>query len=192
MIEVDIKSRWYFLPEDGQACQTEFLNLLNGGYQELWICAYGFTLQAMFPALKVADAKGTKIHVLLDHTQESGRAEAPLVKDLASSLKNGDITITTAGLNSGKPSQIWHWKGLVARFDDGNSDISRFSAQANGQPPVYFCWQGSTNFSASAWDQGNDASIFANDQWALVFIAQQQQHIAWARANEPQYQINGF
>lgn len=187
MIEISLTERDYFMPEDGTICEQEFLNLLNGQYTELWINAYGFTLQPMFEAIKAADIRGVKCHILLDHLQETGHAESALVKNLVASLKNGDVTVTTAGVNSGKPSQIWHWKGLVASFADGNASIERFGA-ATAQP-AYFCWEGSTNFSPGAFDQGNSARIFANDQWAQVFIAQQAAHIAWARTNEPQYQI---
>lgn len=189
MIEISVTERDYFLPDDGVAAQAEFLSLFNAGYSEVWINAYGFTLQPMFAAIKAADAKGIKCHILLDHTQEAGHAEAPLVKDLVQSLKNGDVTVTTAGINSGKPSNIWHWKGLVAKFDDGNAALNRFGGTDPALAPVYFNWEGSTNFSASAWTQGNSARIFSNDQWAQTFIAQQAAHIAWARANEPQYQI---
>ena len=189
MIDIKIEEKDYFLPEDGSKALQEMTNLLNGGFSELWICAYGFTLQPMFEAIKAADAKGIKCHILLDHTQEAGHAEAPLVKDLVQSLKNGDITITTAGLNSGKPSNIWHWKGLVARFNDGNASLERFGATPEGIVPAYFNWEGSTNFSDSAWTQGNSARIFSNDEWAMTFIAMQSAHIAWARQFEPQYQI---
>lgn len=189
MLEITIKEKDFFLPEDGAEAETVFLNMLNDGYSELWICAFGFTLQPMFDAIKAADAKGMKVHILLDHMQEAGHAEAPKVKDLVDSLKNGDVTITTAGINSGKPSQIWHWKGMVAKYNDGNTDIERFGA-LGGTTPAYFCWEGSTNFSESAWFQGNSARIFASDEWATKFIAQQLAHIAWARENEPQYQLS--
>lgn len=188
MIEIAVTERDYFLPDDGADAQKEFIALLTAGYTELWINAYGFTLQPMFDAIKAADTRGVKCHILLDHTQEAGHAEAPLVKNLVASLKNGDVTVTTAGINSGKPSNIWHWKGLVARFEDGNASIDRFGALPGVQPAL-FCWEGSTNFSASAWTQGNSARIFANDLWAGRFITQQAEHIGWARANEPQYQI---
>ena len=187
MIEISLTERDYFLPDDGVAAQKEFLALFTAGYDEIWINAYGFTLQPMFDAIKAADARGVKCHILLDHTQECGHAEAPLVKDLVASLKNGDVTVTTAGINSGKPSNIWHWKGLVAKFNDGNASLERFGSMDIA--PAYFCWEGSTNFSASAWTQGNSARIFANDLWASTFITQQAAHIAWARTNEPQYQV---
>ena len=170
MIDIQINETDYFLPDDGPQAEQVFLSLIQHP-AETWICAYGFTLQPLFDAIKAADAAGVKIHLLLDHSQSTGRAEAPKVKDLASSLKNGDVTITTAGLNSGAPSQIWHWKGLVVATE------------------VPTCWEGSTNFSASAWNQGNSARLFKSNEWARVFVAQFNAHRAWALANEPQYQL---
>jgi hypothetical protein len=172
MIEIAIQETDYFLPEDGQQAEAIFLALLNNP-GETWISAFGFTLQPMFDDIKKADAAGVKIHLLLDHSQSTGRAEAPKVKDLVQSLKNGDVTITTAGVNSGKPSEIWHWKGMVV-------------SQPQGAPD---CWEGSTNFSESAWSQGNSARVFSNQTWADVFVKQLEAHRAWAQANEPQYQL---
>lgn len=186
MIEISLTEKDFFLPEDGDLAKGVFLNLLQN-YDEVWICAFGFTLQPMFDEIKAADARGAKCHLLLDHSQSAGHAEAPKVKDLAQSLKNGDLTITTAGINSGKPSDIWHTKGVVAVYDDGNTDTNRFLGGAVA--PAKFCWEGSVNFSISGWDQGNTARIFTSEEWADIFVKQAQTHIAWARQNEPQYQI---
>lgn len=186
----NLNVRWYFLPEDSDACQQEFLNLLNGGYDELWISAFGFTLEPMFAAIKAADEKGVKIHILLDRTQAGGTTEKPLVQDLVSSLKNGDVTITTAGTDSKQKSQIYHWKAMVAKFNDGNTDLNRFGLMADAEnPPAYFCWQGSVNFSNSGFNQGNDSSIFADTDWGTAFIANFEAHKAWALENEPQSQL---
>src|SRR5260370_1329535 len=173
MIHITVDEVDYFLPEDGKEAETQFLDLLNNP-GETWICAFGFTLQPMFDAIKKADVAGVKIHILLDHTQEVGHAEAPKVKDLVTSLKNGDVTVTTAGINNGKKSQIWHGKGIVVQAVDGGNN---------------HCWEGSTNFSESAWFQGNSARIFRNDIWADTFIKQFELHRQWAQENEPQYQL---
>lgn len=174
MINIEVNETDFFLPEDGQQAEQQFLDLLhNPG--ETWICAFGFTLQAMFDEIKKADAAGVKVHILLDHTQEVGHAEAPKVKDLVACLKNGDVTVTTAGLNSGKKSNIWHWKGLVV-------------ASLNPKSPPC-CWEGSTNFSDNAWTQGNSARVFCSAEWAQTFIKQFEAHRQWALENEPQYQI---
>ncbi len=84
------------------------------------------------------------------------------------------MTLTTAGVNSAKKDQIWHWKGMVVIPKDGKE---------------YYCWEGSTNFSASAWFQGNSARIFRSTQWAQSFIKQFNLHRQWALQNEPQYQV---
>ena len=175
MITLTVTETDYFLPEDGQAAEQRFLDLL-GHLSEVWISAFGFTLQPMFDELKKADAAGATIHILLDHSQEVGKAEAPKVLDLVKSLRHGDVTITTAGIHSGAPSQIWHWKGMVVRPTDGKDP---------------FCWEGSVNFSTSGWLQGNSARVFRSGPWAKVFVQQFEEHRAWAIAHEPQYQVLG-
>ena len=173
MITLTITETDYFLPEDGKAAELKFLELLKS-FSEVWICAFGFTLQPMFDDLKKADGTGAKLHILLDHSQALGKAELPKLKDLVSNIKNSDVTITTAGVNSEKKDQIWHWKGMVVKPADGKE---------------YHCWEGSTNFTQSAWFQGNSARVFRSTLWAQTFIKQFEAHRAWALANEPQYQI---
>ena len=147
MITITLTETDYFLPEDGDAARQQFLGLLSR-LSEVWISAFGFTLQPMFDDLKQADASGAKIHLLLDHSQSVGQAEAARVKDLAASLKHGDLTITTAGIHSGAPDQIWHWKGMVVTPTDAREK---------------HCWEGSTNFTLGAWLQGNSARVFRSD-----------------------------
>ena len=173
MITLTITETDYFLPEDGKVAEQKFLEMLRS-FSEVWICAFGFTLQPMFDELKKADAAGARLHILLDHSQSLGKAELPRLKDLVSSIKNSDVTITTAGVNSDKKDQIWHWKGMVVKPTDGKE---------------YSCWEGSTNFTQSAWFQGNSARVFRSNVWAQTFIKQFELHRAWALANEPQYQI---
>ena len=173
MITLTVTETDYFLPEDGKVAEQKFLDLLKS-FSEVWICAFGFTLQPMFDELKKADAAGARLHILLDHSQAVGEAELPKLKDLVSNLTHSDVTITTAGVNSDKKDQIWHWKGMVVKPTDGKE---------------YYCWEGSTNFSQSAWFQGNSARVFRSSVWAQAFIKQFEVHRAWALANEPQYQI---
>jgi PLD-like domain len=161
------------LPEDGQVARRAFLALLEQ-LTEVWICAYGFTLQPMFDELKQADAKGATLHILLDHSEAETRAEAGKVRDLVSNLRHGDLTITTTSANSQRPGYIWHWKGMVVKPADGQAFQS---------------WEGSTNFTESAWFEGNSARSFRSDLWAQTFIHQFEVHRAWALANEPQYQV---
>jgi hypothetical protein len=173
MITISITETDYFLPEDGDDAKEKFLELLHN-FTEVWISAYGFTLQDMFDELKAAGSAGAKIHVLLDHSEEAGKAEKAKVQDLVSNLKHGDVTVTTAGVNSPQKDQIWHWKGMVVTAKDGKET---------------YCWEGSTNFTTSAWFQGNSARVFRSSQWAQKFTEQFEAHKAWALANEPQYQV---
>ncbi len=189
MIETDVHELDYFLPEDGDAAQKEFLSILNGGYDEIWISAFGFTLQPMFDAIEAADARGVKCHLLLDHTQSGGIAEASKVKHLAKVFQNSDLTITTAGINAHRTSNIWHTKGFVAKFADGNMDVHRFGSFEEEITPAYFCWEGSVNFSVTGFDQGNTARVFCNDVWAQTFIHQFEIHRQWAIDTHPQWQL---
>jgi len=53
MITISVTETDYFLPEDGKIAEAKFLELLNN-LTEVWICAFGFTLQPMFDELKKA------------------------------------------------------------------------------------------------------------------------------------------
>lgn len=167
----------YFLPEGGLAAKDRFLSILNDPrLTQAYISAYGFTLEPMFDAIIAADSRGVSFDILLDHSQSTGTAEAPEVAKLVATLKNSHITITTAGIGSGAPSAIYHWKAMILLQKEGD--------------PV--CWEGSTNFSAGAWNQGNSARVFTSSIWAQAFIAKFFVHKAWARQNEPQYQNKGL
>lgn len=164
----------YLFPDDEAVGEQAFLDLLkNPG--ETWIMAYSFTLVPLFNEIKAADAAGVKIHLLLDRSQSVGQSEAGPLKDLANSLKNGDLTVTTAGIYSTNPSDIWHTKSMVVTPVTAGQQMA--------------CWEGSVNFSKSGWDQGNTAFLFESDAWAAKVIQLFNEHKAWALANEPQYQV---
>lgn len=175
MFQQTVTETCFFLPDDGDAAKSQFLALLHSS-GETWISAYGFTLPELAAEIKVADANGVIVHLLLDHTQACGLAEKPIVQDLAATLLHGDITITTAGAGSHQTTQIHHWKAMVVDALDG------------GEP---YCWRGSVNFSPSGFNQGNEASCFRSAIWAGKFIATFDEHRNWAREHEAQYQLYG-
>lgn len=169
----------YFLPEGGPAAKARFLQILaDPSLTKAYISAYSLTLAPCFDEIIAADARGVEFDILLDHSQSTGTAEAPLIANLVKTLKNSHITITTAGIGSGKPSSIYHWKAMVLESENP------------AEPPM--CWEGSTNFSAGGWDQGNSARVFKSSQWADMFVEKFLAHKAWARQNEPQYQDKGL
>jgi len=71
MTTLTITETDYFLPEDGNVAEQKFLELLKS-LSEVWICAFGFTLQPMLDELKKADPAGARLHILLDHSRAIG------------------------------------------------------------------------------------------------------------------------
>jgi hypothetical protein len=161
----------YFLPEDGMAAKAEFLRLLNLP-GELWLSGYGCNMPDLFKILTERDAEGTPQHLLLDYVQSTSNTARPLLKTLNHAQHHTDITLTTAGLNSSRTSQIWHWKAFVKLAEDGEP----------------WCWEGSVNFSDSGWLQGNSCRVFRSSAWSDKFREQHAAHKAWADANKPDYQ----
>lgn len=187
MITVNILGeKDYFLPEDQQIAQNDFVDLLNDykkyspAIPEYWISTYELTYQPLFQCLTAAALAGTKIHILLDSSTYNSAYPSVQkeIQQLAALLKvhGGEITITTAGPGSTQPKQaIWHWKGVVVSI--------------NGQSTpnwIVDCWEGSTNFTASGWQEGNSARRFSSTDWANAFIMQFTVHRTWAQENIPQ------
>jgi hypothetical protein len=166
---IDTTITCYLLPGDGPTAEADFLqHLTNMG--ETWVIAYAFTLPDMINDLITAHQKGVKLHLYLDHSQSTGKAEAPLLQKL---LAAGiEITIGTSPEGS---AYICHTKGIV-------SD----AAAGGGQP---WCWEGSTNFSLSAWKQVNTAMVFSSLDWRNDFVAQFEALRDYAWANEKSMQI---
>ena len=162
----------YFLPEDGDIARARFLEMI-GKPGELYMSGYGCNMADLFAEFEAQDTAGVKQHLLLDYVQSQADNAKELLKHLNHMQKNTDITLTTAGLNSKRTSQIWHWKAFVKFADDG------------GEP---WCWEGSVNFSDSGWLQGNSCRVFRSQAWADAFIAQFQAHRKWAEDNKPDYQ----
>jgi phosphatidylserine/phosphatidylglycerophosphate/cardiolipin synthase-like enzyme len=158
----------YLLPEDGPAAQTGFLKHLNEP-GETWIIAYGFTLPDMITDLLQAHKNGVPLHIYLDHTQSAGKIEHPLVLELV----NAGVEVTI-GTSPDGSKYICHTKGMV-------SDKSN----AGG----LYCWEGSTNFSTSAWHQVNTALVFSSTEWRNEFVAQFEGLRDYAWANERAMQL---
>jgi phosphatidylserine/phosphatidylglycerophosphate/cardiolipin synthase-like enzyme len=159
----------YLLPQDGNAAKADFLkHLLDPG--ETWIIAYAFTLPDMIHDLLEAHSKGIPLHIYLDHSQAVGKVEKPLVQQLVDA--GIEVTIGTSPVGS---KFICHTKGIV-------SDPA-------GDKGELWCWEGSTNFSLSAWQQVNTAMVFASQEWRNEFVAQFEALRDFAWANERDLQV---
>ena len=157
--EIKTDTICYLLPEDGKVAEKEFLlHLHNPG--ETWIIAFGFTLAPMVDELISAHNEGVRLHLYLDHSQSSGRAEKAQVQRLVDA--NVEVTIGTSPEGS---RYICHTKGVVV--DD--------------KPP--WCWEGSVNFSESGWHQVNTAMVFSSGEWRDRFVEQFKglRQFAWTR-----------
>jgi PLD-like domain len=159
----------YLLPQDGAQAEADFLkHLLDPG--ETWITAYAFTLSGMIQDLIAAHKAGIPLHLYLDHSQAVEAVEKPLVQQLVSA--GVEVTIGTSPAGS---KFICHTKGMVS------------DPAANGGS--LWCWEGSTNFSLSAWQQVNTALVFASQQWRDEFVAQFEALVDFAWANERSMQM---
>ena len=137
----------YLLPDDAKVAQEAFLAKLRHP-AETWIIAYGFTLQPMIDELVSARRAGKKLHLYLDHTQSTGRAESA---DVARLVRAGvEVTIGTSPVRG----LICHTKGVVV----------------DGRAP--WCWEGSVNFSNKGFEQVNTAMVFSSRRWRDRFVAQ--------------------
>ena len=163
--QITTKITCYLLPDDGTAAEREFLTHISDP-GETYIIAYGFTLVPMIDDLIAAHNKGVPLHIFLDHTQSEGTMQKPLVQRLVDS--GIEVTIGTSPAGS---KYICHTKGLVSNDN-----------------PVW-CWEGSTNFSQSAWNQVNTAMVFSSQQWYDNFVAQFKQIRQFAWSKERLFQV---
>jgi PLD-like domain len=165
---IDTEITCYLLPGDGQVAQQAFLkNLLDPG--ETWIIAYAFTLPDMINELLAAQKKGTPLHLYLDYSQYTDKTETPLVQKLVQA--GVEVTVGTSPAGS---QYICHTKGIVSDAAPGGA---------------LWCWEGSTNFSLSAWKQVNTALVFSSEEWRDQFVAQFEALRNFAWANERNLQI---
>lgn len=165
---IDTTITCYLLPDDGAVAQQAFLkNLLDPG--ETWIIAYAFTLPDMINDLVAAHKKGTPLHLYLDYSQYKDKTETPLVQQLVQA--GVEVTVGTSPAGS---QYICHTKGIVSDAAPGGA---------------LWCWEGSTNFSLSAWKQVNTALVFSSPAWRDQFVAQFEALRDFAWANERNLQI---
>jgi hypothetical protein len=156
----------YLLPGDGAAAEALFLQHLKDPH-EMWIIAYSFTLLPMFDEIIANAQGGDPIHIYLDRSQSITSDELPDIKRLVAA--NVEVTIGTSPSGT---AYITHTKGFVC--DD---------------TPVPCCWEGSTNFSQTAWLQVNTVMTFNDQTWRDQFVAQFNALRDYAWTNERSFQL---
>jgi phosphatidylserine/phosphatidylglycerophosphate/cardiolipin synthase-like enzyme len=155
----------YLLPADGTVAEQELLNHISDP-GETYIIAFSFTLVPLIDDLISAHQNGVPLHIFLDHSQSEGALQAGQIQRLIDAGIEVTIGTSPAGVQ-----YICHTKGVVSNDD-----------------PVW-CWEGSTNFSESAWFQVNTAMVFSSQAWYDNFVAQFEQIRQYAWTNERQFQM---
>jgi len=132
---------------------------------EMYITAFGFTLQPMVDKLLEHYQAGDPLHIYLDHSQAGGTMEKPQVQRLVDA--GVEVTIGTSPEGS---RYICHTKGIVCL----------------DSPP--WCWEGSVNFSESGWRQVNTSMVFNSDDWSQKFVEQFKalRQFAWTKEQRMQ------
>ena len=151
------------LPDDAEAAEAAFLALLHNP-AETWIRAYAFTMKALTDECIAAHEAGVKLHIALDRSQEVGTYEKPEVERLVAAGVETTIATSYAG-----SKYIAHEKGLFT---------------AAGE-----CWEGSTNFSSSAWKQINTALQFVSPAYQAMQVRTFNHEVQYAWAQERSYQL---
>jgi hypothetical protein len=163
--EITATVECYLLPDDGAAAQALFLQHLKDPY-EMWIIAYSFTLEPMIDEIIANNTADGPIHIYLDYSQSTGKAEAPQVQKLV----DGGVEVTI-GTSTAGSKYICHTKGIVC--DD---------------KPDPWCWEGSVNFSQGGWLQVNTALFFHSQPYRDAFVSQfnHLRYFAWTQERDKQ------
>jgi hypothetical protein len=163
--EITATVECFLLPDDGPAAKALFLQHLKDPY-EMWIIAYSFTLEPMIDEIIANNSADGPIHIYLDYSESTGKAESPGVQKLIDGGVEVAIGTSTVGVNS-----IFHTKGIVCN-----------------DTPVPWCWEGSVNFSLSGWSQVNTALFFHSLPYRDAFVNQfdHLRYFAWTQERDKQ------
>ena len=153
---------WQF-PDDAAAGKQAFLNVLANP-QETWILAYAFTMGELAGEVVAAHKAGVPVHVFVDHSESITPIQKAILQPMVAA--GCEVTIGTSYAGS---RYIAHEKGM---------------ATVGGS-----CWEGSTNFSASAWSQINTAMQFDSPEYRDRFVGTFNRAVEYAWANEQSYQM---
>ena len=149
----------YFSPDDDT--QQVFLDFLSQAQHSIHIAIYSWHLPPAMDVIQTLLAGGRKIHLLMDHSQSTGKYEAPEVQELVQ--LGARVAIGTS-----RKHAILHDKYAVV---DGLHVLS-----------------GSWNFSLSASQEANFLTIVSNPDFATLFMTNWQKQYDWIVTHEPQWQ----
>lgn len=187
--DLGIVTVWQF-PDDAVEGKIAFLDVLHNP-AETWILAYAFTMPELADEVIAAHKDGVKFHIYVDHSQTGNVLPLPGMdyqfvwgadaearadpvalalrqRTVIQNLVEAGVEVTI-GTSYAGPGFIAHEKGFATADDD--------------------CWEGSTNFSESAWSQINSAMEFVSPEWAQHLRNTIKQAVEYAWAHEKSYQL---
>lgn len=151
------------LPEDATTARVAFIDIFTNP-SETWLRAYAFTMADLAEDIIAAHQKGVPMHLYLDRSQEVGTYEKPLVEKVVAA--GVEVTIGTSPAGT---KYIAHEKG---------------GCTADGD-----CFEGSTNFSDSAWEQVNTLLQFNSPEWAQMTVDAFNRAVVYAWTSERSLQL---
>lgn len=146
---------WEF-PDDALAGKAAFIAQWDDQI-ERWIRAYALTMRELVAPL-IAANKVAPQHCYVDLSCMSDATQKVVVDEIVA----GGVEVTI-GTSPAGPEFIAHTKSIIA---------------VNGD-----CWEGSTNFSESAWRQVNTAFQFNSISWAQMMVEAFNRDVVYAWAN---------
>jgi hypothetical protein len=153
------------LPEDAVAAKQAAINHWAVNPEETWLLAYAFTMRELVQPILDASKAGFPTHMYVDEScMKDDAKQVTIVKELVA----GGVEVTVGSSPAG-PAYIAHTKAYVGRSGA--------------------CWEGSTNWSESAWQQVNTAMQFNSPAWRDMIIAAFNVRVAYAWANEASDQL---
>lgn len=137
-----VQVRTLFSPFDDT--EGEFLKFINSAQHSVYCVIYGYHLPRLSDALIAKHAAGLSVNLILDHSQERGRAEQQEVQRL---------------VNAGM--------GLLVGTSPVVGNIIHSKFTVIDEQSVEF---GSWNYSTSASKQSNTVSIIQDKTYARAFL----------------------
>jgi hypothetical protein len=152
---------WEF-PEDKVAGKAAFIAQWENPI-ERWIRAYALTMRELVSPIIEAN-KIAPQHLYVDKSCMSDAPQKVIVDEIVA----GGVEVTI-GTSPAGPEFIAHTKSVIA---------------VNGDS-----WEGSTNFSESAWSQVNTAFQFTSLPWAVMMVIAFNRDVVYAWEHYPTSQL---
>lgn len=160
----------YLMPEDAAACRVRLLQLVSIP-AEKWIIMYEASMPDFWANLSASHSLSHPVHLYADMSLARRLGESGSLHMLRE--RGVDVAIGSSDLGK---YFVCHSKVIAVSSPDDQSEAQ--------------CWEGSLNFSETAWAEPNTVMIFGSNIYRDIVRHQWECLASWARANEPTAQIH--